>query len=87
VTEREFRGHLRVLAALGLRVVPLATIVERLGGGEPVDGLAAITFDDALAGVLRHAVPALDDAAMVATSSSSATPSARRHLGVPGWRR
>jgi peptidoglycan/xylan/chitin deacetylase (PgdA/CDA1 family) len=55
-----FRSHLEWIEAWGLTVVPLAEIVDRLAGGRDLDGLVAITFDDALLGVLEHAAPILE---------------------------
>lgn len=54
-----FRAQLRALRAWGLQLVPLADMVARLAAGGPVDGLVAVTFDDALEGVYRHAAPVL----------------------------
>jgi len=55
-----FRAHLEWIRAWGLSIVPLAEIVDRLGTGRDLDGLVAITFDDALLGVLEHAAPILE---------------------------
>ena len=44
----------------GSTIVPLAEIVDRLAAGRELDGLVAITFDDALLGVLEHAAPILE---------------------------
>jgi peptidoglycan/xylan/chitin deacetylase (PgdA/CDA1 family) len=67
VTASQFRSHLDVLDRLGLRVVPLEAIADRLRSGEPVDGLAAVTFDDALAGVHARALPVLGERGVTAT--------------------
>ena len=67
VTVDDFRSHLDVLTRLGLAIVPLATIVKRLTTGRPVDGLAAVTFDDALAGVDELALPILRELGAPAT--------------------
>ena len=40
-------------------IVPLGEIVARLHAGRSVDGLAALTFDDAYGGVFAHALPAI----------------------------
>ena len=56
-----FRAHLEWIRAWGLTVVPLAEIVDRHAGGRDLDGLVAITFDDALHGVLEHAAPILEE--------------------------
>jgi peptidoglycan/xylan/chitin deacetylase (PgdA/CDA1 family) len=55
-----FRSHLEWLRAWGLSIVPLGEIVDRLAAGRELDGLVAITFDDALLGELEHAAPALE---------------------------
>src|SRR5689334_13380868 len=54
-----FRAHLEWMRAWGLTIVPLAEIVDRLAAGRELDGLVAITFDDAPLGVLEHAAPIL----------------------------
>lgn len=59
VTVAQLRTHLRVVRRLGFDFVSLADITGRALRGEPVDGLAAVAFDDALAGVARHALPVL----------------------------
>lgn len=48
-------------------VVPLGDLVARVREGASVRGLAALTFDDAYRGVLRHAVPVLCRAKLPAT--------------------
>jgi peptidoglycan/xylan/chitin deacetylase (PgdA/CDA1 family) len=55
-----FRDHLEWIRRWGLTIVPLAEIVDRHARGRDLDGLVAITFDDALAGVLEHAAPLLE---------------------------
>jgi peptidoglycan/xylan/chitin deacetylase (PgdA/CDA1 family) len=54
------RAHLEWMQGWGLTIVPLAEIVDRRASGRDLDGLVAITFDDALVGVLEHAAPILD---------------------------
>src|SRR3954470_1238601 len=56
-----FRSHLEWIRGWGLGIVPLAEIVDRLLAGRDLDGLVAITFDDALLGVLEHAAPLLEE--------------------------
>ena len=72
-----FQDYLAVIAD-GYRVVPLSEIAERVRMRRPVEGLAALTFDDAYRGVMRHAVPALNRRGMPATvfvvSSAAAAP-------------
>lgn len=59
VTQSRLRQQLGVLARMGLVIVSLPDLAQRLTGCEPVDGLAAITFDDALVGVHHYALPEL----------------------------
>ena len=58
VTPHRFREQMACLRRLGLRGVGVAELVDALRGGEH-RGLFGITFDDGYAGVLRHALPAL----------------------------
>ncbi len=71
-------AHLDTLRRLGLSVRPLGELIDRLEAGDDVDGLAAITFDDGLVGVHRHALDVLDRAGVSATVFVVAD-----HLGVP----
>jgi peptidoglycan/xylan/chitin deacetylase (PgdA/CDA1 family) len=43
-------------------VIPIGELVDRLRASRPVGGVAAITFDDGYAGVVRHAVPVMRSA-------------------------
>ena len=61
-----FARQMRWLAA-NYTVVPLQQFVDRLIGGESLRGTAAITFDDAYAGVYEHAWPLLQDLQLPAT--------------------
>jgi len=54
------RDHLTWMRSWGLSIVPLAEIVDRRVQGRDLDGLVALTFDDALRGVLTDALPVLD---------------------------
>lgn len=45
------RAHVEWLRGWGLTIVPLTEIVDRLAAGRDLDGLVAVTFDDALLGV------------------------------------
>ena len=51
--------HVAVLRRLGLEVVELRQLVDALVAGRPTHRMAAITFDDALVGVVRYAAPVL----------------------------
>ncbi len=61
-----FAAQIDWLAAT-LEVVSLDEIAQRLARGASVRGLAAITFDDAYVGTLRHAVPWLSRRALPAS--------------------
>ncbi len=52
-------NHVDWIRGWGLTLVPLAEIVDRLLAGRELDGLVAMTFDDALVGVGREAAPML----------------------------
>ncbi len=60
-------AHLDWVREWGYTIVPLAEIVDRLLAGRDLDGLLAITFDDALVGVLDHAAAILESAGAPAT--------------------
>lgn len=66
VTPARLEEQLALLAAR-YDVLPLRELVARWKAGRSTDGCVAITFDDAYAGVLRHAVPRLVAAALPAT--------------------
>jgi peptidoglycan/xylan/chitin deacetylase (PgdA/CDA1 family) len=78
----------------GHTVVPLIEIADRIRQRRSVDGLAALTFDDAYRGVLTHAVPAMSRLGLPSTvfvvSGAAAAPSPfwwdllGSHDGVPG---
>lgn len=61
------RRHLDWIRGWGYTFVPVAEIVDRLEAGRDLDGLCAVTFDDALVGVGELAAPILADAAVPAT--------------------
>lgn len=67
VTVRQLHQHLRLVRRLGFRFVTLADLSARAARGERLDGLAAVAFDDALAGVSRHALAVLAQEAVPAT--------------------
>ena len=67
VSPDSFRSQLATAVRLGIRFVPLSELTERVLRGVPVDQLGAVTFDDALAGVHRHAVEILRDLGLSAT--------------------
>jgi peptidoglycan/xylan/chitin deacetylase (PgdA/CDA1 family) len=61
-----FQDHLAVIQS-GYTVVALQEIADRIARGDPVDGLAALTFDDAYRGVLLYALPLLARRGLPAT--------------------
>lgn len=67
VSPAAFRSQLLDAQRWGLRFVDLATLTERFLEGADLDGLAAITFDDARVGVHRFACDILDDLGLSAT--------------------
>ncbi len=73
VTADQLRTHLRVTRRLGFTFVTLAELTRRTLAGESVDGLAAIAFDDALAGVARHALPILHEQGVPSTLMTVST--------------
>jgi peptidoglycan/xylan/chitin deacetylase (PgdA/CDA1 family) len=67
VTPAALRAQLKAALHWGVQFVPLPDLCERSRRGEPVDGLGAITFDDALVGVYRSAVGILAELDLAAT--------------------
>jgi peptidoglycan/xylan/chitin deacetylase (PgdA/CDA1 family) len=61
-----FERQMRWLAA-HYQIVPLRELVGRLNSGAPLRSIAAITFDDAYAGVFDHALPILERLGLPAT--------------------
>lgn len=59
VTPEQLRRQLDLARGLGLVFVPLHDLVTAMEAGEAVDGLAAVTFDDAFRGVATDAAPVL----------------------------
>lgn len=59
VTPEELDRHLTLAAAGGFRFVRPAELIDALEAGRPLDGLVAVTFDDALAGLVEHGLPIL----------------------------
>ncbi len=66
ITPERFRQHMEFLQQR-YRIVPLIDIVERWRRGASTNGYVAITFDDAYAGVQKHAMPVLRDLSIHAT--------------------
>lgn len=67
VTAGQLRSHILLLRRAGCEIVTLSTLIDRLLAGGTVDRLAALTFDDALVGVLRHGLEVLEAEAAPAT--------------------
>jgi peptidoglycan/xylan/chitin deacetylase (PgdA/CDA1 family) len=82
VSAAALRTQLAEAARLGMRFVPLPELGERLLAGDSVDGLGAITFDDALIGVHRNAVGVLSDLGLSATVF---VVSDRLGVSAPAW--
>ena len=73
--------HLAMLRRLRFTIVPLRDLIDRFEAGRPVDRLAAITFDDALLGVLSNGLPVL-----AAHDAQATVFVVTDHLGVePAW--
>ncbi len=62
-----FRTQLEGIRAWGFTFVPFAEIVDRLLAGRDLDGLVAVTFDDALVGIRDAAAPILATLGIPAT--------------------
>ena len=67
VSPDRFRSHLERIRSWGLTFVPLAEIADRLLASRDLDGLVAVTFDDALIGVQGYAAPILESLRVPAT--------------------
>lgn len=67
VSIRRFRQQLDVVARMGLSVVSMREISERLLNGQDLTGRVAIVFDDAVVGVHHLALPELADRGWSAT--------------------
>lgn len=61
-----FESQIRWLAQ-HYEIVRLSELAERIGRGEPLANVAALTFDDGYAGTFRHAVPLLASLGIPAT--------------------
>ncbi|MCW2815747.1 MAG: putative polysaccharide deacetylase YxkH [Nocardioides sp.] len=81
VTASSLRAHLRTVRQLGFRFVPMSEISDRAVRGDDLDGLAAVSFDDALSGVSRHGLPVLLDLDVPATLMTPSTSWGHR----PAW--
>lgn len=67
VTAERFRQQLEWAMSWGLRCTTLNDLVDRHASGAPLDGLAAVVFDDCFVGVHRHAAPVLADLGVPST--------------------
>jgi peptidoglycan/xylan/chitin deacetylase (PgdA/CDA1 family) len=66
-TPDRLRAQLLSVISWGLRFVDLGDLCDRHARDESLDGLAAISFDDGLHGVYRHALPILRELDIPAT--------------------
>jgi peptidoglycan/xylan/chitin deacetylase (PgdA/CDA1 family) len=82
VSPAVLRAQLSAATRWGVRFIPLPTLTEKSLRGEAVDGLGAITFDDALVGVYRDAVGILSDLGLPATVFAV---SDRLGVKAPDW--
>jgi peptidoglycan/xylan/chitin deacetylase (PgdA/CDA1 family) len=64
---RMFRRHLEAVGRWGLPIVDLGELTGALVAGRRLDGMVAVTFDDACSGVPQHALPILQDLGVPAT--------------------
>jgi peptidoglycan/xylan/chitin deacetylase (PgdA/CDA1 family) len=85
VRPEQFRSQLLSVLSWGLTFVELGELCDRHAAGEPLDGLAALTFDDGLHGVYRCAFPVLQDLEIPATVFVVADPGSSRQAW-PGSR-
>jgi peptidoglycan/xylan/chitin deacetylase (PgdA/CDA1 family) len=67
VSPTMLRSQLAFLGTRGVRFVSLGELTDRVLAHEDVDGLVAVTFDDALVGVYRHGVDVLAGLGIPAT--------------------
>jgi len=67
VSPGRLRAQLEAIASWGLRFVDLQEVIDRLERDTPLDGLVAVTFDDALVGVVDHGLDVLLDLGVPAT--------------------
>ena len=81
VTQSRFREQIESLRSR-YEVVPLHELVARHQSARSIDGLLAITFDDAYVGVARHAAPILAELDVPATIFVASEPSAE---GAQFW--
>src|SRR5204863_3825979 len=66
ITPRRFRQHMEFLRQ-EYQIVSLHELVERWRRGSSTNGCVAITFDDAYAGLKKHAIPVLRELDLPAT--------------------
>lgn len=81
ITPRCFREQVRFLAE-NYNVIPLRELMDRWRVGASTNGSVAITFDDAYAGVVTHALPVLQEWDLPATIFVA---SGHADLGAAYW--
>lgn len=84
VSAPALRRHLRLTRRMGFRFVSVAEISRRVLAGESVDRLAAVVFDDALAGVTHHGVDVLLELDVPASLAVVSTMMGQRPVWWPG---
>lgn len=67
VSPARLREQVVAARAWNLRFVTLSALVDTIGDGGDARGMVALTFDDALVGVHRHALPLLAELGLPAT--------------------
>jgi peptidoglycan/xylan/chitin deacetylase (PgdA/CDA1 family) len=67
IAPRRFAAQMDLLAAEGWRVVDVVAAATLLAGGEPLDGVVALSFDDGYRDVAEHALPVLERHGFTAT--------------------
>lgn len=67
VPSSQLRVQLDAAREFGVRFVDAAMLVTELRAGRPIDGLGAVTFDDALGSFREHALELLAELAVPAT--------------------
>ncbi len=78
------RRHLALVRRMGFVFVSALDLTERIVARHPVDGLAALVFDDALAGVTRHGLEVLHEEQVPASLAVVSTAMGQRPTWWPG---
>lgn len=78
VTAAQLAGHIKMLRRLGIEIISLSSLLDRLDAGGAHGPTAVITFDDALGGVAEYGLPVLEAHGVPATIFAVSD-----RLGVP----